>query len=155
MNRSSIRLTGFAVGCIAVGAAGSTIVAASAESPARSSGAAKQAAGAGKGARAADPVLRAARRAVHAELTVATKDGFDEVVVDRGVVTAIRGDALTLRQGTKRRSGETVTVTIPQDARVRVDRKAAKLSDVRAGQRVAVLQLPRRTVVRAVTPKTP
>lgn len=155
MNRSPITLTALAAGCVAIGAAGSTIVAASAESPStpKSATAAKAPKAGTKAKISRAAVERAARRAVHAEITVATKDGFDEVVVDRGVVTAVSGDELTVQHKTKKLTGDTVTVKIPADAKVRVDRKEAKLIDVKQGQRVAVLQLPKRTVVRAMTPK--
>lgn len=48
-----------------------------------------------------------------------------------------------------------VTVTIPADARVRDNGTATTLSALRAGQRVIVIQVPRRTFVLAHTPHGP
>ena len=54
-----------------------------------------------------------------------------------------------VREGTRRATYKTVTVTLPANARIRVDRRPAQLSDVKPGQRVAVLRAPERAFVRA------
>ncbi|MDQ6806695.1 MAG: hypothetical protein M3065_17415, partial [Actinomycetota bacterium] len=57
------------------------------------------------------------------------------------------GQQLTIAEGTKKATYRTVTVTIPTTARVRLDRKAAALSALKAGERVMVIQAPQRTWV--------
>ena len=92
----------------------------------------------------------ALRRAVHADAVVPDgKGGFARATIDRGFVTSVSGDRLTLREGTRRATYQTVTLTIPASARVRDDGRQAKLADVKPGQHAVVLRLPRGTVVRA------
>jgi hypothetical protein len=94
------------------------------------------------------------RRAVHAEAVVATKGGqFVQVTLDRGTVQSVSGQQLTITEGTKKHVYKTVTLTIPGNAIVRDDRRAAQLSDLKAGQRVLVAQGPSRTRVLARDPR--
>jgi hypothetical protein len=89
------------------------------------------------------------RRAVHAEAVFPFEGKFVTVSVDRGRVEKVDGDDLTLREGTPRLTYKTVTLTIPDNAVVRLNRQAAKLSDLQAGDKVAVLHGLERTAVRA------
>jgi hypothetical protein len=150
LRKSHLRLIGLAASCVAIGVGISAIT---------SAGAATSAAGAhgGKaaGAHRRAGARRAIRRAVHAQLVVATKSGFANITFDRGTVDSVNGQQLTLREGTKKKTYKTVTLTIPANARVRVNRKTAKLSQLTPGQRVLVFQLPKRTLVSAHTAKTP
>ena len=95
------------------------------------------------------PRLAELARAVHAEAVVPTKSGFATVTIDRGKVTAVSGDQLTLQEGTATSTYKTVTLTIPATANVRDNGQKATLSDVKTGQQAAVVQLPQRTLVRA------
>jgi hypothetical protein len=66
----------------------------------------------------------------------------------------VNGQQLTITEGTAKASYKTVTLTIPAGARVRDNRQKASLSDVKAGQRVIVIQAPKRTLVIARTPRS-
>lgn len=136
--------------CAAVGAGAGVLGSASAEN---NSGAQAGAAG-GKGAhqkhQGRHKGAGALRRAVHVEAVVPNgKGGFATATVDRGFVTSVSGDRLTLREGTRRATYRTVTLTIPAGARVREGKRQAKLADLKPGERAVVLRLPRGTVVRA------
>ncbi|MGA9860096.1 MAG: hypothetical protein WBQ18_19680 [Solirubrobacteraceae bacterium] len=137
------RLLITAVCCLALGAGVSAIASAGAAT----SGSAHAHA---KGAQAKG-LRRFARRAVHGDVVVATKNGFATVVFDRGTVQSVNGQQLTIKEGTKKATYKTVTLTIPAGAKVRDNRQAATLSDLKAGQRVLVLQGPKRTLVAAHT----
>src|SRR3954452_11036646 len=72
-------------------------------------------------------------RAVHAEAVVATRDGFKNLTYDRGKVKSVSGQELTLTEGIKDMTYKDETITIPNDAKVRVaDKRPAALSDVKA-----------------------
>ncbi|HLH64931.1 MAG TPA: hypothetical protein VKV27_04470 [Solirubrobacteraceae bacterium] len=92
-------------------------------------------------------LLALGRRTVHGQLVVATTDGFATVTIDRGRVQSVAGQQLEIVEGTARRTYRTVTLTIPASAIVRVDRRRSTLAGVAPGQRVIVVQGPRRTVV--------
>jgi len=149
--RKHVKLVTVAAACVAIGAAGSAIATAGAASSGTttSSTTAKAARMRGIGARAL------ARRAVHANVVVATKSGFETVTVDRGFVQSVSGQQLTIREGTKKATYKTVTLTIPANATVRDNRQTSTLSALMDGQRVAVAQAPQRTWVIARTPRTP
>lgn len=140
MTHARLTLAAVAATCAVAGAGAGAILSASAAG--RGGGGAHA-----KGARHGG--LRALRRAVHAELTVPTRTGFAHVTLDRGFVTGVAGNRLTLSESTRRRGGRTVTLTIPAGARILDNRRAATLADLRPGQRVAVVRRPARTVVRA------
>jgi len=89
----------------------------------------------------------AAARAVHGDLVVYTKKGFVTVTFDRGFVQSVSGNTLTLREGTKKATYKTVTLTLPSNAKVRNNRQASTLSALKPGERVTVLQAPSRTTV--------
>ena len=156
--RKHLKLVTVAAACVAIGAAGSAIATAGAASTARrarlrqqraNSTSAKTARVRGAGVRALE------RRTVQANVVVATKSGFATVTVDRGFVQSVSGQQLTIREGTKKATYKTVTLTIPSNAKVRDNRQASTLSALTAGQRVAVVQAPQRTWVIARSAPTP
>lgn len=137
--RKSWKLGAVAVSCAAVGAGASVIA---------NAGASTSSAGPAHAATRAGHARRALlRRAVHGEVVLATKSGFATVIFDRGTVKSVAGRQLTLTEGTKKQTYKTVTLTIPSNARVRDNRQPATLSSVKAGQRVAVITAPKRTLV--------
>jgi len=93
------------------------------------------------------------RRAVHGDVLVATKSGFETVIFDRGIVQSVAGQQLTLTEGTNKTATRTVTLTIPTNAKVRDNGKLTSLTAVTAGQRVTVVQAPKHTWVIARTPR--
>ena len=150
------RLLSVAVCCVALGAGVSAITTAGAATSSTSStGSSSHARKAAKPAAARGRGLRRLTRAVQGSAVVHTKNGFATVTFQRGKVKAVSGQQLTITEGTRKATYKTVTVTIPANAVVRDDRHKASLSDVKAGQRVLVLQAPKRTNVIARTPRTP
>lgn len=106
--------------------------------------------------------MRFAGRAIHSETVVPTKDGtFATATFDRGTVTGVAGDQLSLKEGTKTATYKTVALTVSADAKVVVNGKKATLADVKADQLAIVLQGPKNTLVLAhdahpaPTPATP
>jgi hypothetical protein len=93
-----------------------------------------------------------ARRAIQGDIVVATRNGFATVTFDRGFVQSVNGQQLTVREGTKKATYKTVTLTIPAGARVRNNGQSAQLSQLSAGERVGVVQGPKVTRVIARTP---
>jgi hypothetical protein len=144
--RTHFKFLALAASCVALGAAISAIATAGAATAAHP---AHPGAHARLGGR---PILR---RAVHGDLVVKTANGFATVSFDRGTVESVSGQTLVLREGTPTATYKTVTLTIPADATVRVNRAKAALSDVTTGQRAAVIVLPKRTLVIARTARTP
>jgi hypothetical protein len=153
--RKHLKLITVAASCVAVGAAGSAIATAGAASTSTTTGTANGSTSA-KTARARGAGVRALeRRTVQANLVVATKSGFATVTVERGFVQSVSGQQLTIREGTKKATYKTVTLTIPSNAKVRDNRQSSVLSALSAGQRVAVVQAPQRTWVIARSAPTP
>lgn len=98
--------------------------------------------------------LNRAGHAIHSESVVPAKDGtFSTFTFDRGTVTEVSGDQLSVKEGTKTATYKTVTLTIPADANIHVNGPKATLADVKAGQKVIVLQGPNHTLVAAHGPK--
>jgi hypothetical protein len=96
------------------------------------------------------PLADAAGPPVHSENVVPNKKGgFDSVTMDRGSFSSLSADQLTITEGTKTATYKTVTLTIPSGATVRRNGEAAKLSDLKSGDTVMVLQSPQGTVVTA------
>ncbi|MGI8904728.1 MAG: hypothetical protein ACR2IP_13990 [Solirubrobacteraceae bacterium] len=145
--RTRLRLLLVAGSCLAIGAGASVIASAGAatSSPAKAAGA---------HGKSHHKRHRLERRAVHGDLVVKTKTGFATATFDRGVVQSVSGQQLTLKEGTKKATYKTVTLTIPANARVRDNRQKATLADVKPGQRARVVALPKRTIVVARTPRT-
>jgi hypothetical protein len=139
--------TGLACGACALLGAGGAVAGQALSSPSSSDAAsnqrpAQQRAGGGP--------MRALRRSPHVEAVVRTRDGrWATVTIDRGVVEQVDGNRLTIREGTRTATYKTVTLEIPANARIRVNRRAAKLSDVKKGQRAVVVRGPRGTRVNA------
>ena len=88
---------------------------------------------------------------VHGEFVVPNQSGtrFDNVTIDNGRIKSVSGDQLTITEGTDKATYKTVTLTIPSNAVVRRNWTSAKLSDLKAGDRVHVLVGPRGTFVGA------
>lgn len=131
------RILAVAVSCLGLGAGASAIAAAGAGTTSSA-----------KPAKAARVGIRARLRdAVHADLVVHTRTGFVTVTFDRGFVESVNGAALTLREGTKKATYKTVTLTIPSGARVRNNGRRSSLSSLTAGEHVGVLKGPVHTLV--------
>ena len=140
------KVGGVVAACAALGAVGA-YVGNAASSPSTSSAAPANAKQAGPNGHRRGPFGRL-RRAVHADLVVATKDGkFVNVTVDRGIVEKVEGNSLTLKEGTKNATYKTMTIDLPSNVVVRVKRKPGKLADVKAGQHAMVVRGPQRTAV--------
>src|SRR2546423_7455998 len=128
--------------CAALGA-GAAVAGNAASAPSSGKAAANP-----RGQKRAGGPRRALRRAVHVDAVVPTKDGrFANVTLDRGIVQSVQGDQLTLKEGTRKSTYKTVTLTIPGNAVVRDNKRPAKLSDVKSGQRAVVFHGPNRTAV--------
>ena len=115
--RRHLRLVAVGASCAAAGAGASVIATAGA-----ASGTTAKPPAAHAGAKAS--ILK---RAVHGDVVVATKTGFATATFDRGFVQSVSGRQLTIREGTKKRTYKTVTLTIPTTARVRDNGRAASL----------------------------
>lgn len=148
--RRHSRVMLIAISCAVLGAAASAIAAAGAASPSHST-AGKPA----RQARRAGALRRVAQRSVQGQLVVKTTTGFGTVTFNRGKVDSVSGHQLTMTDETGKASYQTVTLTIPSAAVVRDNRRPAALSDLKSGQRVLVVQAPKRTFVIARSPKTP
>jgi hypothetical protein len=87
-------------------------------------------------ARAGGPGWRhgLARRALHGELTLQTKDGVRTVVVARGQVTALAGDSITVKSS----DGVTTTFKINGDTRFGFLRQPAPRAELKVGDTVWV-----------------
>jgi hypothetical protein len=151
MHQISNRARLLAVGtiCAAAGAGAGTIAVAGASSghAAKSTSSRSASASSAKGRHAHGGLRRLLLRSVHSQLTVHTKAGFATVTVNRGTVDSVSGDTLTMTDSTPKASDQKQTITLPATSRVRNDRKPASLSSLTAGERVIVVQLPKRTVV--------
>jgi hypothetical protein len=144
MNRTNlIRTCAVGITCAAVGVGAGILDPASG---ATASGKAKAGAKAG---------ARGLQRAVHADAVVPVAGGgFAAATLDRGFVSSVSGNDLTVREGTRKATYKTVTLSIPAGATIRLDRKPAQLADLRAGDRVRVLHGPKRTRVAAFDAKS-
>jgi hypothetical protein len=132
--------------CAALGAGASAIASAGASSGSANSAPAKGAGALGKrGLRRS--ALRMLARSVHGTLVVPTRTGFASVTFDRGSVLSVSGQQVTMAEGTKKATYKTITLTIPEAAVVRDNGKKTALRDVRPGERVIVVQAPKRTFV--------
>jgi hypothetical protein len=140
--RRHLKLLSIGAACAAAGAGASAIATAGAAGTTTTSSTAAKAAARHPGARRA-----LERRAVQGNLVVATKRGFANVAFSRGFVQSVSGQQLTIREGTKKATYKTVTLTIPAGAKVRDNGRTASLSQLSAGQRVGVVQTPKRTRV--------
>ena len=145
--RNHGRLLLVAVCCVALGAGVSAIATAGASTGGSATGtSAHHRTRVWRGA-----LRRFAARAVHGTVVVRTRSGFATVTFDRGTVNSVNGQQLTMTEGTAKATYKTVTLTIPSTARVRDNRQQVTLSDLKAGQRVIVVQAPKQTFVVAHT----
>ncbi len=140
--RRHLKLLSIGAACAAAGAGASAIATAGA---AGTSSTASSSAGHPAVAKAARRSIL--RRAVQGDVVVATKSGFATVTLNRGFVQSVSGQQLTIRQGTKKATYKTVTLTIPAGAKVRDNGKSGSLSELTSGQRVGVVKGPNQTWV--------
>jgi hypothetical protein len=132
--------------CASLGAGASAIATAGASNSPANSARVQGAGVAGKhGLRRS--ALRLLARSVHGTLVVPTRTGFANVTFDRGSVVSVSGQQVTMAEGTKKLTYKTITLTIPETAVVRDNGKKTALGDVKPGQRVIVVQAPKRTFV--------
>ena len=123
--RRHLKLLSIGAACAAAGAGASAIATAGA---AGTSATGKSSTAHPAAARAARRTLL--RRAVQGDVVVATKNGFATVTLNRGFVQSVNGQQLTIREGTKKATYKTVTLTIPAGAKVRDNGKPASLSQL-------------------------
>jgi hypothetical protein len=77
---------------------------------------------------------------VHMEMVVPkTGGGFENVTVDHGTVNSVSGNTLVINESYNGQSYKTVTLTIPSNATVDRNLSSASLSDLKAGDHVAVI----------------
>ena len=139
------RLVVLAAACVALGAAVSAITSAGAATPA--SGTTSTASGAAVHGRGRWGLERRLGGAVQGDLVVHTKSGWVTVTFERGVVKSVSGNQLTITERTKKAVYKDVTLMIPSNAIVRVNRQKATLGQLKSGQRVLVVNGPKRTLV--------
>ena len=144
--RKHFKLLTIGAACAAAGAGAGAIATAGA---AGTSTAAASSAGASSAHTAAATRARRAlaRRAIQGDLVVATRNGFATFTLNRGFVQSVSGQQLTIREGTRKATYKTVTLTIPAGAKVRNNGQSAGLSQLTAGERVGVVQGPKLTRV--------
>jgi hypothetical protein len=91
---------------------------------------------------------------VAGSFVVDTKDGFVTVSVARGAVNSVSGDQLTIDEGTLKQTYKTVTLTLPSNTLVRNQHQKSALSSLTKGERVVVIDGPKRALVVAGTTKS-
>jgi hypothetical protein len=144
--RRHLKLLSIGAACAAAGAGASAIATAGAAgTSSTNSSTSSTPAGHPAVARAARRSIL--RRAVQGDAVVATKNGFASVTLNRGFVQSVSGQQLTIREGTKKATYKTVTLTIPSGAKVRDNGKSGSLSELTSGQRVGVVKGPNQTWV--------
>ncbi len=86
---------------------------------------------------------------VHSEMVVPTKSGddFETITQDSGKVDSVSGSQLSITEGTKQATYQTVTLDIPGDAKVIRNGKSVQLSDLEQGDFVHVSQSPQDSFV--------
>lgn len=89
----------------------------------------------GRPGRAGGPAMRMARRLVHGEFTVKTKDGFEQVFLQKGAVTSVSASSIELKSP----DGFTKAYPVSADTKVRKDKKKAAIGDVKTGDKALVL----------------
>jgi hypothetical protein len=148
------RLFMIGVSCLAIGAGASAIANAGAASPTNARVPLHQLwAGRGLARLRGEGLRLVARRAVHGDLVVWTTKGFVTVTFDRGAVSSVSGQQLTITEGIANATYRQVTLSVPSSAIVRDNGQQATLSQLQHGQRVIVVQTPGGTFVIAHTPK--
>jgi hypothetical protein len=133
----------------AVGAAGGLAVSASGAGQKPATKTLEQAA-TGKGKARGKSRLARLERAVSLTAVVPARGGrFTSVSIERGTLVRVTTQQLTLREGTRRASYETVTLAVGPNATVRLSRRPSTLGALSPGDRVAVVQGPRKTLIAA------
>ena len=122
------------VGMVAMAAAAFGQTGSSSSTPAATSSAQQQ----GKGAAR---LGRLGNRVVHGDLKIKTPNGFANVKVDSGTVTAVDATARTIT--IKRADGQTVSVTAIDKTRVRKQGQKASFGDIKTGDLVQIIQIDR------------
>jgi hypothetical protein len=100
-----------------------------------------------KGNRVEHRLLKLAGRTVAGSFVVDTKTGFVTVTIVRGTVDSVSGDQLTLTEGTAKQAYKTVPLTLPSRTVVRDDRRISTLTQLTKGQRIAIVEGPKRALV--------
>jgi hypothetical protein len=90
---------------------------------------------------------------VHGDFVVPNSAGnaFQTVTFDRGKFQSLAGNQLTIKEGTHTTPYKTVTLTIPSNATIDRDGQTAKLTDLKPGDEVNVVQTPSGTHVNAIS----
>jgi hypothetical protein len=95
------------------------------------------------------------RRAVSLTAIIPTGGGhFAVLTEERGTFVSTSGTSLTLQEGTTKAQYKTVTIPLGGDPVVRLARRTSSLSSLTAGDRLLIVQGPRRTTVIARAPRT-
>jgi hypothetical protein len=144
--KRNYKLVALAASCVALGAVVSAIASAGAATPASGTTSTASSAAAqhrGRGALA----RRTLAGAVQGSVVVHTRSGFATVTFERGVVKSVSGNQLTITERTRNAVYKDMTVTIPSNARIRVNKQKATLGQLKSGQRVMVVSAPKRTLV--------
>ena len=133
----------------AIGACGGYAVSASGASTRAPASGAHTSAAAGRTVHAKGGLARL-KRAVSITAVLPGRDGkFSTVSIDRGTLTSIDGQDLTLREGTRRATYKTVSIAVGTEATVRLSRQPSTLGALVAGDRVTVVKAPHKTAVAA------
>jgi hypothetical protein len=133
-----------AASCAIAGIAAGSIADATASTPAAK---ARTKTSHAKGNRVEDRLLKLAGRTVAGSFVVDTKTGFVTVTIARGTLDSVSGEQLTLTEGTAKQAYKTVTLTLPSQTLVRDDRQISTLAQLTKGQRVAIVEGPKRALV--------
>jgi hypothetical protein len=87
---------------------------------------------------------------VHAEAIVPKPDGsgFDKITTDAGTLNGVDGTTVDIKEGTDKKTyEESVKIDVGSDAMVVRNHEKAKLSDLKAGDHVRVIQGPKGNAV--------
>jgi len=84
---------------------------------------------------------RLGSRVVHGDLKIKTPNGFADVKIDSGTVTAVDAGKLTIT--INRPDGQTVSVTATDKTRVRKQGQKASFGDIARGDLVQIIQIDR------------
>ena len=87
---------------------------------------------------------------VHGEAVVPNADGtgFDTITTDAGTLNGVDGTTVDIKEGTDKKTyKDSVTIDVGSDAKVIRNHQDAKLSDLKQGDHVRVIQAPKGNVV--------
>jgi hypothetical protein len=94
-----------------------------------------------QGARKFGRLGKLGSRVVHGDLKIKTPNGFANVKIDAGTVTAVDANAHTIT--IRRADGQTVSVTATDKTRVRKEGQKATFADIANGDLVQIIQIDR------------